>query len=105
DMMKLGKSIAIITLAEVVGAILVVFCLMYYVFNQPFAFSIVIASMSAATAPAATLLVIQQYKAHGPLTKTILPVVAMDDVYGIIAFGIAMSVAKLSEGKSDLSLL
>ena len=105
DMMKLGKSIAIITLAEVVGAIFVVFSLMYYLFNQPFAFSIVIASMSAATAPAATLLVIQQYKAQGPLTKTILPVVALDDVYGIIAFGIAMSLAKLSEGKSDLSLL
>lgn len=104
DMKKLGKSIIIITLAEVIGAIAVVFTIMYYVFNQPFAFSIVIASMSAATAPAATLLVIQQYKAHGPLTKTILPVVALDDVFGIIAFGIAMSVAKLSVGVADHSL-
>jgi len=105
DMKKLGKSIAIITLAEVIGAVLVVFCVMFYIFKQSFAFSIVIASMSAATAPAATLLVIQQYKAHGPLTKTILPVVALDDVYGIIVFGIAMSVAKISEGKSDLSFI
>lgn len=104
DMKKAGKSIAIITLAEVIGAVLVVFCVMYYIFKQPFAFSIVIASMSAATAPAATLLVIQQYKAHGPLTKTILPVVALDDVYGIIVFGIAMSVAKLTIGKNDLSI-
>lgn len=105
DMLKLGKSIAIITLAEVVGAVLVVFCVMFYVFNQPFAFSIVIATMSAATAPAATLLVIQQYKAHGPLTKTILPVVALDDVFGIIIFGIAISVAKILEGKSKLSFI
>ena len=104
DMLKLGKSIVIITLAEVVGAIALVFSIMYFVFNQPFAFSIVIASMSAATAPAATLLVIQQFNAKGPLTKTILPVVALDDVFGIIAFGIAMSLAKLSIGNQNVSI-
>lgn len=104
EMRKLGKSIVIITLAEVVGAVFVVFAVMYYVFNQPFAFSIVIASMSAATAPAATLLVIKQYKAHGPLTKTILPVVALDDVFGIIVFGIAISLATLSMGGEPFSL-
>lgn len=104
DMLKLGKSIAIITLAEVVGAVLIVFAVMYFIFNQPFAFSIVIASMSAATAPAATLLVIKQYKAHGPLTKTILPVVALDDVFGIIAFGIAMSLATLTSGLESFSI-
>lgn len=104
DMRKLGKSIIIITLAEVVGAVFIVFAVMYYIFNQPFAFSIVIASMSAATAPAATLLVIKQYKAHGPLTKTILPVVALDDVFGIIAFGIAMALATLTTGQEAFSL-
>lgn len=104
DMRKLGKSIIIITLAEVVGAVFIVFAVMYYIFNQPFAFSIVIASMSAATAPAATLLVIKQYKAHGPLTKTILPVVALDDVFGIIAFGIAMALATLTTGHEAFSL-
>ncbi len=87
-----------------VGAIFVVYTLMYYIFNQPFAFSIVIASMSAATAPAATLLVIKQYKAHGPLTKTILPVVALDDVFGIVAFGIAMSLATLTTGQETFSI-
>lgn len=105
EMLKLGKSIVIITLAEVVGAIVIVFSVMYYIFGQPFAFSIVIASMSAATAPAATLLVMRQYKAHGPLTKTILPVVALDDVFGIMAFGIAMSLAKLSVGKQQYSIV
>ncbi len=105
DMLKLGKSIVIITIAEVIGAIAIVFFVMYYLFNQPFAFSIVIASMSAATAPAATLLVMRQYKAYGPLTKTILPVVALDDVFGIMAFGIAMSLAKLSIGNQEYSIL
>ncbi|WFA09328.1 cation:proton antiporter [Tissierella sp. Yu-01] len=104
DMLKLGKSIVIITLAEVVGAIALVFSVMYFLFEQPFAFSIVIAAMSAATAPAATLLVIKQFRAQGPLTKTILPVVALDDVFGIIAFGVAMSLAKLSIGNNEVSL-
>jgi len=104
DMKKLGKSIVIITLAEVIGAVFVVFSVMYFIFKMPFAFSIVIAAMSAATAPAATLLVIRQFRAHGPLTKTILPVVALDDVFGIMAFGIAMSLAKLSVGNTQNSL-
>lgn len=104
EMRKLGKSIIIITISEVIGAIAVVFGVMYYLFNQPFAFSIVIAAMSAATAPAATLMVIKQYKAHGPLTRTILPVVALDDIVGIIAFGIAISLAKLPNGIQGVSL-
>ncbi|PKL00299.1 MAG: cation:proton antiporter [Tenericutes bacterium HGW-Tenericutes-1] len=96
DMMKYGKRIFWITLFEVIGAVFVVFAVMYFIFNQPFAFSIVIASMSAATAPAATLMVIRQYRANGPLTRTVLPVVALDDVFGIMAFGLALSLAKLS---------
>jgi Kef-type K+ transport system membrane component KefB len=88
----------------VVGAISVVFIVMYFIFNQPFAFSIVIASMSAATAPAATLLVIRQYRANGPLTRTVLPVVALDDVFGIMAFGIAISIAKISISTEVISV-
>ncbi|MDD4694519.1 MAG: cation:proton antiporter [Firmicutes bacterium] len=105
ELKKLGKSIFIITLAEVVGAIFIVFLVMYFIFKQTFAFSAVIAAMSASTAPAATLLVIQQYKAHGPVTKTLIPVVALDDVFGIMAFGIAMALAKLSLGRTQTSLL
>ncbi len=105
SMLKVGKDIFIITLAEVVGAILLVFALMYFLFNQDFVFSIVIATMSAATAPAATIMVIRQFRAHGPLTSTILPVVALDDAFGIMAFGIAMSVAKLMTGSATASFL
>lgn len=96
DMKQYGKKIFVITIAEVIGAIAVVFLVMYCIFRKDFAFSIVIASMSAATAPAATLLVIRQYRASGPLTRTILPVVALNDILGIMAFGIAMSLAKMS---------
>jgi len=105
DIVKMGKKIAIITLAEVAGAIIVVFSVMYFLFNQDFAFSLVIASMSAATAPAATIMVIRQYRAYGPVTKTILPVVALDDVFGIVAFGIAISVAKILVSGTEFSIL
>ncbi|HPT82920.1 MAG TPA: cation:proton antiporter [Limnochordia bacterium] len=105
DLRSLGKSIFIITVLEVAGAIGVVFTVMYFVFGQPFAFSIVIASMSAATAPAATLLVIRQFRADGPVTRTLLPVAALDDVLGIVAFGIALSLARLSVGSADTSLV
>lgn len=104
EMKKVGKAIVFITFMEVVGAVFVVFGVMYYVLDQSFVFSIVVASMSAATAPAATLLVIRQYRAHGPLTKTILPVVALDDVFGIMAFGIAMAVAKLTISDTPVSM-
>ena len=105
DMLKVGKTVLVITIAEVVGAVLIVFAAMYYLLAQPFAFSIIVASMSAATAPAATIMVIRQFKADGPLTRTILPVVALDDVFGIMVFGIALSVAKITSGIGEYSAL
>ncbi len=105
EMKKVGKSITIMTIAEVVGAVFVVFGVMYFLLNQSLAFSLVVASMSAATAPAATLLVIRQYRAHGPLTKTVLPIVALDDVFGIMCFGIAISVAKIVVTGDQVSAL
>lgn len=104
ELRKAGKQIMVITLLEVIGAIVVVFSVMYFIFDQDLPFSIVIASMSAATAPAATLLVMRQYRAYGPLTKTILPVVALDDVFGIVAFGIAVPVARLFMNDTSLSV-
>ena len=104
DLKKLGKDIFVIIIMEVVGVLLVVFSAMYFLLNQSFVFSIIIASMSAATAPAGTVMVIRQYRAYGPLTKTILPVAALDDVLGIMAFGIALSLAKLSIGAGDVSI-
>lgn len=105
DLKKLGKDIFVITIMEVIGVLIIVFSAMYFLLGQSFVFSIIIASMSAATAPAGTVMVIRQYRAYGPLTKTILPVAALDDVLGIMAFGIAMSLAKLSIGTESVSLL
>lgn len=104
DLKKLGKDVFVITLMEVVGVLIVVFSVMYFVLDKSFVFSIIIASMSAATAPAGTMMVIRQFRAYGPLTKTILPVAALDDVLGIIVFGISMSLAKSSIGQAQASV-
>lgn len=81
DLKKLGKDVFVITIFEVLGVLLVVFSVMYFLLDKSFVFSVVIASMSAATAPAGTMMVIRQFRAYGPLTKTILPVAALDDVF------------------------
>lgn len=104
ELRKVGKKIMIITIFEALGAVLLVFVAMFFLFGQPLSFSLVLASMSAATAPAATLLVMRQYRAYGPLTKTIIPVVALDDVLGIVAFGIAIPIARLTMNDAALSV-
>lgn len=56
--------------------------------------AIVLASVATATAPAATLMVVKQYKAKGPVTDILLPVVALDDAVGLVVFAISFGVAK-----------
>lgn len=65
--------------------------------------AIVLGSVATATAPAATLMVVKQYKAKGPLTDILLPVVALDDAVGLVVFAISFGVAKaLSTGTVDV---
>lgn len=105
EIKKVGKNIFIITMSQVLGTMALVFIAMYTIFKQPLAFSLLISSIAAATAPAGVLLVIRELKAKGPLVNTILPVVAIDDALGIMAFGIALSIAKLMTGSADMSLI
>ncbi len=105
DIKETGKDIMIITLAEVIGAVALVFFVTFVIFRQSFEFSIVVASMSAATAPAGILMVIRELKARGPLVNTILPVVAIDDAIGIMIFSIALSIAKLTSGVGEFSII
>ena len=60
-------------------------------------------AIATATAPAATLMVVRQYKAHGPLTKLLLPIVALDDAVGLIVFAVSFGIAKtLVSGEIDM---
>ena len=69
----------------------------------PLPAAIVLGAVASATAPAATLMVVRQYKAKGPLTDILLPVVAIDDAVGLVLFAISFGVAKaLALGKVDI---
>lgn len=94
DLKKVGKSLITITAFEALFPVFLVTMAMIYIFKQSVPFSIVIGAIASATAPAATIMIIKQYKAKGPVVDTLLPVVAMDDGIAIIAFGIAFTVAK-----------
>lgn len=59
---------------------------------------ILLGAIASATAPAATLMVVRQYKAKGPLTDLLLPIVALDDAVGLILFAVSMGVAKALHG-------
>ncbi len=59
---------------------------------------IILGAIASATAPAATLMVVRQYKAKGPLTDLLLPIVALDDAVGLIIFAVSMGVAKAMHG-------
>lgn len=63
-------------------------------------FSLVLGSIAAATAPAATIMVIKQYKARGPVTETLLSVVAIDDATALIMYSISIAIATALSGGS-----
>ncbi len=65
--------------------------------------AITLGAIAAATAPAATLMVVRQYKAKGKLTDLLLPIVALDDAVGLVIFSVSFGIAKaLLSGKADL---
>ncbi|MBQ3116092.1 MAG: cation:proton antiporter [Clostridia bacterium] len=69
----------------------------------PLSAAIILGAIASATAPAATLMVVRQYKAKGPVTDTLLPVVAIDDAVGLVLFAISFGVAKaLIQGSVDI---
>ena len=65
--------------------------------------AITLGAIATATAPAATLMVVRQYKAKGPLTNLLLPIVALDDAVGLIVFAVSFGIAKtLVSGTVDM---
>lgn len=65
--------------------------------------AITLGAIAAATAPAATLMVVRQYKAKGPLTDILLPIVALDDAVGLVIFAVSFGIAQaLQNGQIDV---
>ncbi|MBC8532273.1 cation:proton antiporter [Gehongia tenuis] len=105
---RVGFTPVVIAITEGVGAIILVTATMLLVgYDWPFA--LVIGAIASATAPAATIMVVRQYKAKGPLTETLMSVVALDDAVALIGFGFAVTAAKailsVGEGSMLLSIL
>jgi len=93
NLKAIGKPALIITALESVFAVFSVM-IITMALGFPKIICIMLGALAASTAPAATLLVVRQYKAHGPLTNMLLPVVAADDATGLIAYSICISIAK-----------
>lgn len=101
---KVGKAPIIIAIMEGVGAILVVDTVLIAC-GYDVSFSLVLGAIASATAPAATLMVVKQYKAKGPVTSTLLPVVAIDDAVALMGFGISVAIAKALQNPNSASLV
>lgn len=100
---RVGKAPIIIAFTEAFGAVLVVDIILIATGND-IPFSLVLGAIAAATAPAATLMVVRQYKAKGPVTETLLPVVAIDDAVALMAFGLSVAAAKAISSHGVVSL-
>ncbi len=90
---KVGIKPIVIAVFESLFAVIFIFVVLL-LFKVEVGFALVLASIGAATAPAATLMVIKQYKAKGEVTETLMSVVAIDDATAMIFFGISVAIAK-----------
>ena len=105
---KIGKQATVIGILQAVVTTLLVDAVLigiHFIIPDKFPLpaAIILGAIAAATAPAATLMVVKQYKAKGPLTDILLPVVALDDAVGLMLFAISFGVAKaLDAGTVDL---
>ena len=103
-----GKQATVIGIVQAVAAtllvdiVLIVFSILFpglISIDQ----AIVLGAIAAATAPAATLMVVRQYKAKGPLVDLLLPIVALDDAVGLVVFAVSFGIAKaLNTGSFDV---
>ena len=96
---KIGKQATVIGIFQaLITTVVVDIALIALHFAMPdkltLSSAIVLGAVATATAPAATLMVVRQYKAKGPLTDILLPVVALDDAVGLVVFAISFGIAK-----------
>lgn len=91
---KIGRQVLYISLGEVIGAWLLVTLVVWLILKQPFYVALLFGAIAPATAPAAILMVVREYKARGSFTDTLLGVVAIDDAWGIILFAFCLAVSR-----------
>ena len=108
DLRRMGKKVVTIAVFQALTATIFVdisLSVVHFLMPDRFSLSaaITLGAIATATAPAATLMVVKQYKADGPLTRLLLPIVALDDVVGLVVFAVSFGIAKaLEHGTVDL---
>lgn len=108
DLKQIGKKAVVIGIFEaacatlLVDIVMILGCLFFFD-SMTIPTAITLGAIAAATAPAATLMVVRQYKAEGKVTSLLLPIVALDDAIGLIIFAVSFGVAKaLQSGHVDV---
>ena len=103
---KTGKTATVIGILQALVATLLVdgaLIALHFILGAdvlPLPVAITLGAIASATAPAATLMVVRQYKAKGPLTDLLLPIVALDDAVGLVVFAVSFGIAQAMEGGS-----
>lgn len=106
---KIGKQATVIAIFQAITATvfvdisLVVLSFIIGADKLPISAAITLGAVATATAPAATLMVVRQYKAKGKLTDILLPIVALDDAVGLVVFAVSFGIAKgMVSGTTDI---
>ena len=108
---KIGKQATIVGILQavvttlLVDAVLIVLSFVIPDNKFPLEAAIILGAIASATAPAATLMVVKQYKAKGPVTDILLPVVALDDAVGLVLFAISFGIAKTIASAQAISFV
>lgn len=107
---KSGKQIIVTTLTQSLGTFFVVslvFGIVFYVTGVPLYLAVIFGSIALATAPAPALSIVQEFNTDGPVTKTLIPMAALDDMVGVIVFFSTISIvsANISEQKLPLYMI
>ena len=102
DLKKIGKQALVVAVFQAITATVLVDAALiglHFLIPEklPLSCAVTLGAIATATAPAATLMVVKQYKADGPLTHILLPVVALDDVVGLMVFAVSFGIARAME--------
>ena len=100
-----GKRVIFVLISESFLSFILVFIVMYFMASQTLLLSLLIASISIATAPAATVAIVKEAKAKGLLVNTLMPVVAMNNVLCILVFGFVTSLIILNDSSAGFDMI
>lgn len=103
---KSGKQIIGITFIQSIGTFIfvsAVFSIIFLILNIPLYLAFVFGGIALATAPAPALSIVNEYHTNGPVTQTLLPLAAIDDVIGVVVFFTVISVISGTHGSASAS--